>query len=301
MRASFGGPQLGESPTSAGASQADTDGPPTSGATFWGGGSGAADGESGGPGLTSDDGPATTGMGQTTGAPPTDPNAPFIEYRFDEGAGATVHDSGKGPGYDLTIPNAGAITWQASALRVDSGTLISGAVAATALVNAITASDAFTVEAWIRPSSLGQIGPARILSLSFRSQNRNVTLGQGETPPGHNDYLARIRTPGTNNNGLLRGDLSPIFADPGALTTELTHVVLARGSSGTTTLYIDGALQDSVALPGQLDGWDAGYRLHLAGEEGSDRPWLGTYAYVGIYDRAMDAAEVSMRFGGGPD
>lgn len=259
---------------------------------------------SGGTDMGGDDAADADGD-EETGEPPVpqpmvDPLAPRVEYTFDDGAGATVSNSGELAGYDLSILNAGAVTWLGSALRIDQSTRLSSPGAAATLVQAIVATDAFSVEAWIAPSSVNQEGPARIVSLSHGSDTRNVTLGQGVVPRGGIDYLARIRTPVTNNNGLFEGNIDPIHAGPGVITASLSHVVLTHAADGTTRLYVDGVVESSATLAGTLDGWSANFGLHLAGEASSNRPWLGTYHYVAIFDRALTPADVSSHLAAGP-
>ena len=290
----FGSPALGEAATSE-TGQGDTDDAPlppdgtTSGVDF-------DPGEDIETGTTGE--PAT----DSTGADPADdPLAPFIEYTFDEGAGATIGDSGSGPGYDLTIQAPSAVTWLASGLRVDAPTRASTNGGAAALVNACKASNEFTVEAWVQPATIDQTGPARIVSLSSRSQNRNFTLGQGLVNETDVGYLARVRTPATDDNGLLPEHVDPIRAPSNLTSTARTHVVLVRHDDGNTRLYLDGALVTTAALPGSLDGWNTLYQLSLANEHGRDRPWRGTYDYVALYARALDAGEISEKYTAGPD
>ena len=66
----------------------------------------------------------------------------------------------------------------------------------TTLTEAIRKTSAFTLATTFETSSLQQSGPARIISLSLDSFQRNVTLGQQD-----NQLIARIRTPATGSNG----------------------------------------------------------------------------------------------------
>jgi VanZ family protein len=49
----------------------------------------------------------------------------------------------------------------------------------------------------------------------------------------------------------------------------------------------------AAARGGLLMGWQEDYRLLLGNEEDASRPWLGKIAYVGIYGRALEPAEVA--------
>jgi hypothetical protein len=80
---------------------------------------------------------------------------------------------------------------------------------------------------------------------------------------------------------------------------ELTHLVYARDADGRAALYVNGRLETSAQVGGGMDGWGAGFRLALANELTQDRPWLGEYHLVAVYDRALTAEEVQQRVKGG--
>jgi hypothetical protein len=69
-------------------------------------------------------------------------------------------------------------------------------------------------------------------------------------------------------------------------------VVCTRDASGVVRIYLDGVERASRAV---------GYRLALANELTGDRPWLGEFHLVAIYDRALSQAEVSQNFEAGAD
>ena len=75
-------------------------------------------------------------------------------YRFDEGTGRTVHDRAeKGKAADLTIETPRAASWVNGggvALNMPSG--ISSTDAGTKILDAVKASNAMTVEAWLKPT-----------------------------------------------------------------------------------------------------------------------------------------------------
>ncbi|NJN05353.1 MAG: LamG domain-containing protein [Rhodobacteraceae bacterium] len=64
------------------------------------------------------------------------------------------------------------------------------------LIESIRRSGELTIEAWIKPSSLDQKGPARIVTLSANGSQRNFTLGQDG-----DRYDIRLRTTQTGVNG----------------------------------------------------------------------------------------------------
>ncbi|MGG6237505.1 LamG-like jellyroll fold domain-containing protein [Nodosilinea sp. AN01ver1] len=210
-------------------------------------------------------------------------------YDFREGAGNTIRDqSGLQPALDLTLVN-GAIArlpqGQGIALRQPSLLATSGP--ATRLSQAIKRSQSLTVEAWVKPAQLtySQL-PARIVTLSVDTGNRNVTLGQG-----NNRYVTRLRTTTTGSNG----DAKVLEAGQVNLN-QLTHLVYTRDRAGVATFYINGQPQQSTTIDGDLSNWDAAFRLALGNELTGDRPWLGEYHLVAVYNRALTGEEVSQNF-----
>ena len=72
-------------------------------------------------------------------------------------------------------------------------------------------SGAFSLHARIRADNLSARGPARIVSMSADTSNRNFTLGQDER-----ELVLRIRTPGTGPNGHFEAQTadSPLGENP---------------------------------------------------------------------------------------
>ncbi len=218
---------------------------------------------------------------------------PIAEYTFNEGQGNIVRDvSGVLPSVDLKIQNTGNVKWGTGKLTVNKATRIQSASSAEKITNACKASNEITVEAWINPAKINQIGPARIVSISENMNLRNVTLGQGGSKEGTGDhYDVRLRTTQTDTNGR-----PSVETDAGSLTASLTHVVYTRDTSGTAKVYINGKSVKQGKVNGTFNNWNKSYKLILANEAGDDRPWLGEFRYVGIYDRALTASEVGERY-----
>ncbi|MCA9881473.1 MAG: DUF1593 domain-containing protein, partial [Anaerolineae bacterium] len=219
-------------------------------------------------------------------------------YEFNEGSGNTVNDtSGVGSPLNLTIANMGNATWGTGTLDVISTNTIQSSAAATKINEGIASTDEVTFEAWIQPANTTQDGPARIVTLSGDSSNRNITLGQGlwGTQP-KTVFDTRIRTTSSSNNGM------PSVTTPtNTVTTNLTHVVFTHASNGTSTIYIDGVAVVTSALGSDLGNWDTSYRLTLANEVTGGRSWLGAFHLVAIYNRALTSSEITQNFEAGPE
>jgi hypothetical protein len=133
-------------------------------------------------------------------------NSPVVLYNFQEGRGDTIKDiSNEGKPLNLNISDTSAIKWLPSGgLRVNAETLISSSGPASKVIDAVRKSHEMTIEAWIKPSNIAQAGPARIVTISRDTGQRNFTLGQKGRA-----YEMRFRTTSTSRNG------EPALSTPG--------------------------------------------------------------------------------------
>ena len=175
---------------------------------------------------------------------------------------------------------------------MDTPTVIASEGVGTKIIEAATASNELTIEAWVNPENTSQNGPARIVSLSANTSYRNFTLGQ------QGDYYnGRLRTTQTNQNGSSISLSSPV----GSLTTDLTHVVYTRDASGNARMYLNGIEVATATIGGSLSNWADDYLLVLANETTGTRTWLGELHLVALYSRALVAGEVMQNFQAGSD
>ncbi len=229
-------------------------------------------------------GTATATVNVTVQAPPRVTANIQVLYPFNEGSGTTVNDtSGVGTPLNLTVASAGAVSWLPGALSINSNTLVQTAGTATKVINASKASNEVTVEAWVDPLNLSQTGPAAIVTVSQTHNKRDVTLGQSGTA-----YNGQLRTSSTGQGGTQHNANN-------TATTNLTHVVYTRSSTGAVRIYVNGNLATSATLTGNLSSWD-NYKLALGGEVSGTRYWRGELHLVAIYSRALTAAEARQNF-----
>ncbi|MGI9457084.1 MAG: DUF1592 domain-containing protein, partial [Aeoliella sp.] len=213
-------------------------------------------------------------------------------YTFDSGEGDVVRDrSGAGHPLDLKIAEQSAVQWQDGALVVQSPAMIRSPGPAKKIIDHIKHSRAMTIEAWVTPEIDKQSGPARIVSLSANTGERNFTLGQEGK-----QFDVRFRSTGTNTNGL-----PSIATSSDTATVSLRHVVYTRDPSGAAQIYIDGQQQSTGEVSGDLSNWHNDYPFVLANEVTGDRPWIGTIQLVAIYSRALTAKEIKQNFQAGAD
>ena len=211
-------------------------------------------------------------------------------YSFNDARGDIVHDrSGSGRPLDLKIENPDAVQWQKGALIVRSSTKIGSAGPANKMTAAVRRSNAVSIEAWVKPANTKQSGPARLVTLSADSSQRNFTLGQDG-----NRYEVRLRTTSTSTNGI---PATPAPAN--TVSTKLTHIVYTRDAAGNASVFVNGKRRVSKKVAGKLSGWNEGYRFALANELTGDRPWLGELHLVAIYSRALSAKEIQQNFKAG--
>ncbi len=212
-------------------------------------------------------------------------------YEFDEGAGIAVGDtSGVAPALDLAIDTEAAVTWGEGTLQITAEVIIASPGNALKIEDAVEASNELTVEAWVAAANTTQAGPARIVSMSPNTSERNFTLGQERTA-----FSTRLR-------GSANTDGRPVASTPPNQVTSdaLVHLVVTRTQAGERRMYVDGVLRSSSVVEGSLANWTA-YPLGIANEAIGGRLWLGTYHLVAVYGRALTDDEVSANFAAGAD
>lgn len=210
-------------------------------------------------------------------------------YTFEEGIGETVRDvSGTGDPFNLTIGASTPITgvthgtWSDEGLIIDSSTIISSGRPAVGVTETLRTSGAFTLEAWVTPANTSQDGPARIITLSSDTTNRNFTLGQNG-----DHFEARVRTTGTSNNGL-----PGLSSASGTAVTEPTHVIYTHDVEGRARIFVNGSESGSHEPGGDLSNWADSFELALVNELSNDRPWEGILHLVAVYDRPLSLEEI---------
>ncbi len=208
-------------------------------------------------------------------------------YDFSEGSGDIVHDrSRRDSSLYLKIQSPENVSWTDDGLIVGKPTRIFTTEPPRPMTAALRKTNQITIEAWITPQNIKQEGPARIVTFSRDTSNRNFTLGQEKRK-----YDARLRTNKTDRNGM-----PSVSTKDGQVKTQRTHVVYTKDSDGAARLYIDGKLAGERKGLGDFSNWDGEMVLGLANEVTGDRPWLGTLHSVAIYDRALSAEEVLIQY-----
>jgi hypothetical protein len=97
------------------------------------------------------------------------------------------------------------------------------------LISGIDGRSQFTVGITVASAEVEQAGPARIVTLSADSYQRNLTLGQSGP-----DLSIRVRTPATGLNGTM-----PQFLFPDVFTDRLPHRLVVTYDGFELAAYVD--------------------------------------------------------------
>jgi hypothetical protein len=207
-------------------------------------------------------------------------------FDFDEGAGDMTFDtSGVGAAMALQIEG---MEWVQGGLKNISGKAQASLADSQKLFDMITAAGAFTIEAWLIPEDTAQDGPARIVSYSSSTTERNFMLGQNAIY-----YRFRNRSSASDANGEI--GLESLTQD---VTTELQHVVVTFDSGIGRKIYVNAQLSAEENAPATLD-WSNDQIFVLGNEVTDNRVWKGVFQLVAIHSKALSAAEVQQNFTAG--
>ena len=214
----------------------------------------------------------------------------LVSYDFTSNSGNLIMDrSGAKPLVNLLINEPRNVLRANGSIKFLKGTVARSVAPPSKIFNAFKGSNTISAEIWFKPSNLKQDGPARLLTISGGTSDRNFTIGQEGR-----SLQARIRTTGTSNNGL------PALESNALLTTGVTHAVYSF-DEGRAKLYINGRLVKEQKISGTFDNWDKNFKIAIGNEVSNNRPWLGTIYYAAIYNRKLNPNEITTRYEAGKD
>jgi len=207
-------------------------------------------------------------------------------YQFKNGKGNTAFDtSGINPAMHLTL--SGNVDWVGGwGIDFISGKAQASTAGSRKLYDQITATGEYSIEAWVVPANVTQEGPARIISYSANTTERNFTLGQTQY-----SYDFLNRNINTDQNG--ESSLSTADADEDLQAT-LQHVVATYEPARGRRLYVNGVFtgDDDPVAGGSLIDWDDSFAFALGNEVFGDRQWQGKLRLVAIHNRALTRAQI---------
>ncbi|HED19363.1 MAG TPA: LamG domain-containing protein, partial [Gammaproteobacteria bacterium] len=221
-------------------------------------------------------------------------------YEFKTGAGTIALDSsGVTPDLNLTLtpddPNSTTdVAWVGGwGISIVNGMVRGRTTESKKLRDLITSTGEYSIETWVVPANVTQEGPARIITYSAGTADRNFTLGQTQY---NYDFMQRSST--TDGNG--EPMLSTADADED-LQAALQHVVTTFDPLNGRRIYVNGVFTDDVdpVAAGNLNDWDDTFALVLGNELSGNRQWQGTLRLVAIHNRALTQAQIQQNFDAG--
>lgn len=219
----------------------------------------------------------------------------IAKYEFKTGKGTTAFDtSGIDPVADLSL--IGNVNWSSAwgIKFADNGRAQATVSGSRKFYDLLRGSGEYTLETWIIPDNLDQgmndNNPARILSYSGSTDERNFSLGQYDY-----NYVALNRSDKSDGNGL------PVLAtddNDERAQASLQHVVVTFEPIRGRRIYVNGEFTgDTDASAGAvLKDWDNGYALVAGNEVSGNRPWAGSLRFLAIHNRAMSAGDIRTNF-----
>lgn len=212
-------------------------------------------------------------------------------YTFREGGGSYIQDQTGADPLLMKIEQPQHTQWlPGGGLRIVQATRIKSLSNANKIKEACASSGAITLEAWVKAANTTQDGPARIVTMSTGSVERNFLLSQRT-----NRYSAYLRTHSTPTSG------TPVFETPSGNVqpSQIQHVVYTRQANGTERMYVNGAQVSTATRTGNFSTWNENFELAFANEIDNQRPWLGDLYLVAVYSTALSALEVTQNFSAG--
>jgi len=221
----------------------------------------------------------------------------IARYEFKSGSGDTLFDtSGIEPALNLTIDGVEGEDYQwvgGWGLELTSASARGSSSTSSKLAQRLSASDAYTIEAWLVPANVTQEGPARIISYSANTLSRNFTFGQTLY-----NYNFAQRSSSTDVNGLPM--LSSADADEVLQATQ-QHVAMTYSSLEGRKIYVNGELvaAEQETVGDNLNDWDENYTLLFGAEADGSSPWQGKFRMVAIHEQALSAERIQQNMGAG--
>ncbi|MEE9279523.1 MAG: LamG domain-containing protein [Myxococcota bacterium] len=218
-------------------------------------------------------------------------------WDFKEEQGEVARDlSGVMPAMDLTLEG---VEWvSGGGIENISGKATSNRTDSRKLFDRIASgsgSQEYSIEAWVIPANTDQEGPARIVTYSNGTSNRNFTLGQRLY-----NYVLRNRSMNANIGANGTPALETADADEDLQAT-LQHVVATYDQVNGRQIYVNGVFTDDVDefAPAPLINWNPDYTFVLGNETSNNRLWRGQIKLVAVFARALTPAQVLQNYQAG--
>lgn len=226
-------------------------------------------------------------------------NGLIAYYNFSLNSDTIIHDlSGFGNPLDLYITDTMSVNWtKNSRFEIKSNTLVHSLVPATKVVNACKKTNEITLECWIKPTLTDYNSDATIISLSQDPENLGISLMQSDysfTENKNYKYLLGLSTKSTETTGrpYLTTDENDIIT--------MHHIAYTRNDLGEEKLYLNGEIVANSLKPLGFDNWKSHFHLYLGNESTMQKPWMGMFYLMAIYDVALTQDQITQNFIAGP-
>lgn len=219
----------------------------------------------------------------------------IAKYEFKTGKNTIAFDtSGIEPAADLNL--IGNVGWSSAwgIKLADTGRAQATVNASRKFYDLLRGSGEYSIETWVIPDNIDQgandNNPARIVSYSGSTDERNFTLGQYDY-----NYVVMNRSDKSDANGLRV--LATNDNDERAQAS-LQHVVATFDPVRGRRIYVNGEFTGDTDPLAQavLKDWDNGYALVVGNEVSGNRPWAGSVRFLAIHKRAMSVADIQTNF-----
>ena len=220
---------------------------------------------------------------------------PIALWKLEEGSGTVALDTSLvGPTMNLTLE--GDVGWiSGGGLEFTGGKATSNSTDSRKLWNEIGSGSGmqrYSVEAWVIPANTTQEGPARILSYSGGTGQRNFMLGQVLY-----NYVFRNRSV----NPLLNENGDPALStndDDEDLQAMLQHVVMTFDQTNGRRIFVNGVFTDDVdEIPADLlVNWDPSFTFVVGNEVSNNRSWRGIVKLIAIYSDVLTQEQITQNF-----
>ncbi|MGI5309366.1 LamG domain-containing protein [Rheinheimera sp. WS51] len=209
-------------------------------------------------------------------------------YQFKTGEGAIAYDtSGVEPAANLTMQ--GNIDWLTGwGIKINQGRAQASTQSSKKLTDLINATGEMTVEAWVIPANVSQMGPAAIVSYAGSATERNFTLGQSQY---NYDFMLR--------RGTSAADGLPAVSTNDAdelLQASLQHVVMTQDPVNGQRIYVNGVDSGVSAESEPLRNWDPSYALMIGNEANGNRQWQGSIRMLALHNKALTAEQIKQNY-----
>jgi len=219
----------------------------------------------------------------------------LVLYRFTEGKGEIVHDTGKiGPSADLVFPvrkaGMGTPAWiPGQGLTMRGMNPLTSAHGVPKLMG-IAKTHACTLEFWISPDTLYSTTDNNgcLLAWEVRKNQQCLTVGHS-----HNALTFAM----INEDAKRRYPTAVLKVD--GFRTGLQHYVLTWDGT-VTRWYLNAQMTGIASLDWAVDRWESDDLLFLGNRMDLESNYLGAYYLVAIHDRCLPAEEVLRNYLAGP-